>query len=121
VEHCGAEISTHLYAVNSVVSNLAVWKTLFQNGCSAFRTPAKIEICLKLQSSVMSVLFQAWPGDLESAASNALFLSISMQTPVASIETSGGRSTCLWRMPFLLQQQFCLFFLGSSRYDKSDN
>jgi hypothetical protein len=88
--------------------------TLFQNGCLAFRSPASSDLCLKLKSSVMSVSFQVWPSDLQTAASSTSLLPIGMQTPVASIDTSGGRST--W-----LQQWFCLFFPGSGQSDKSDN
>jgi hypothetical protein len=36
---------------------------LFQNGCLAFRSPAKIDLRLKVKCSVMSVSFQARPRD----------------------------------------------------------
>jgi hypothetical protein len=45
--------------------------------------------------------FQAWPGDLQNAASNTSLLPIGMQTPTTSIETRGGRSTWLLGMSFL--------------------
>jgi hypothetical protein len=67
--------------------------TLFQNGCLLFRSPTSSDLCLKLKGSLMFESFQAWPGDLQTAVSSTSVLPIGMQTPVASIETSGGRST----------------------------
>jgi hypothetical protein len=37
----------------------------------------------------------------EQVTSKTSMLPIGMQTPVASTETRGGRSTWLWEMPFL--------------------
>jgi hypothetical protein len=45
---------------------------------------------------MMSASFQALPSDLQTAASSISLLPVSMQTPVTSIETNGGRSTWLW-------------------------
>jgi hypothetical protein len=121
VGHCGAEIS------NSCTSNkLSSFSpegfetALFQNGFLACRSPAKIDLCLKLKSSVMSESFQAQPGDLQTAASMTSLLPIGMQTPVASTEIRGGRSTWLWGMPFLTATAVSPFLLGC-RFGKSQN
>jgi hypothetical protein len=101
VGHCGAEISNWFTSnkCNSL-SPEGFETALFQNGFLAFRSPAKIDLGLKLKSSVMSVSLQARPGDLKTAASNTSLLTIGMQTPVASTETRGGKYTWLWGMPF---------------------
>jgi hypothetical protein len=44
-----------------------------------------------------------------------------MKTPVASTETRGGRSTCVWEMPFLTAMAVPLFLSGGDRFDVSDN
>jgi hypothetical protein len=69
----------------------------------------------------MSLSFQAWPGDLQTAANSNSLLSIGMQNPVAFIETNVGRFTWLWGMPFLTATVFRLFFVASGQYDKNDN
>jgi hypothetical protein len=89
-----------MYSKFSSFDPEALETTLFQNGCLAFSSPAKIDLCLRLKSSVKSVSFQAWPGNLQTAESSTSLLPIGMQTPVACIETSGGRYTWLWGMPF---------------------
>jgi hypothetical protein len=47
-----------------------------------------VQICqtlyLELKSSLMSASFQAWPGDLQTAASSTALLAVGMQTPLAS-------------------------------------
>jgi hypothetical protein len=65
VGHCGAEISKSLKS-NKAISFSPEWfeTAQFQNGCSAFRSPAKIDLRLKLKSSVTSVSLQARLGDL---------------------------------------------------------
>jgi hypothetical protein len=76
--------------------------TLFQNGCLSLRSPASSELRLKLKGSVMSVSFQAWPGDLQTAANRTSLLPVGVQTPVPSIETSGvglhGCGKCLFEL-----------------------
>jgi hypothetical protein len=67
--------------------------TLFQNGGFAFRSSASSDIYLKLRSSVMSASFQAWPGELQTAVMSTSLFPIVIQTPLASTETWGGRST----------------------------
>jgi hypothetical protein len=37
---------------------------LFQNGCLVFRSSARMDLCIKLMSSMMSASVQAQPGDL---------------------------------------------------------
>jgi hypothetical protein len=70
---------------------------LYQNGCLVFISPASSNLCLKRMRSS----FHAWPGDLQTHASSTSLLPVGMQTPVASVETSGGKSTWLWGMSFL--------------------
>jgi hypothetical protein len=72
---------THLYAVKLVVSRLKVGN---------YTIP-------KWHSYLLPVV------TLQTAASRTSLLPIVMQTPVASVETSGGRSTWLWGMPFLTE------------------
>jgi hypothetical protein len=95
--------------------------TLFQNGGLGVISTPSSDLCLKLKSSVTSESFQAWPGDLQTAVSSTSLLPISIQSPVASIETSGGRSTWLWGMPFLTHTAFTPFSSGSGQSDKSNN
>jgi hypothetical protein len=59
----------------------------------------------------MSLTFHAWLGDLQTVASSTS-LPIGMQTPVDSNETSGGRSTWLWGMPFLTATTVLPFLSG---------
>jgi hypothetical protein len=97
VGHCDAEIlNSFMYSKFSSFTFEGLETMLLQNGCLAFRSPASSDLHLKLKSSVMSTSFQAWPGDLQTAASSPSLLPVGMQTPVASTETSGGRSTWLW-------------------------
>jgi hypothetical protein len=49
----------------------------------------------------MSASLQVCPVDLYTPASRISLLPIGMQTPVASTEMRGGRSTLLWGMLFL--------------------
>jgi hypothetical protein len=59
------EFQTNLHAVNSVSFAVEMLvNSLFQNGCLAFRYLVGSDLRLKLKSSVMSALFQAWPDDL---------------------------------------------------------
>jgi hypothetical protein len=58
VWHCGAEISKSLVPNNCN----SFWPegletALFQDECLAFRSPTKMNLCLKLKSSVMSTTF----------------------------------------------------------------
>jgi hypothetical protein len=65
VGHCGAEISNSF-----ICSKLSSFITegletiLFQNGCLAFGSPAKMNLLLKLKSSMMSASLQALARDL---------------------------------------------------------
>jgi hypothetical protein len=85
---------------------------LFQNRCLAFRSPASSDLCLKLKNSAINASFQAWLGDLYTAAISTLLLLISMQTPVASVESSGGRSAWLWEIPSLTATAVLPFLPG---------
>jgi hypothetical protein len=69
----------------------------------------------------MSASFQAWPGYLQTAANSSSRLPVGLQTPVASIETSGGSLHGCVECLFSLQRQLQLFFPESSQSDKSDN
>jgi hypothetical protein len=61
----GAEISNYFLWNNSKMSSPERFETeLFQTGCLAFRSPAKIVFVLKPKSLRMSVLFQGQPGDV---------------------------------------------------------
>jgi hypothetical protein len=55
-----------------------------------------------------------------TTASSTSLLPIGMQTPVASMETSGGRSTWLWGMPFLTATAvfyyYFLLFLSNCKW-----
>jgi hypothetical protein len=65
VGYCGAEISNSLKSNKAISFSPEKFETaLFQNGCLAFRSPAKIDLRLKLKSSVISISLQARPGDL---------------------------------------------------------
>jgi hypothetical protein len=102
VGHCGAEISDSFICRKfSSFTHEVLETTLFQNGCLAFGSPARRDLCLKLKSSVVFVSFQAWSGDLQTAASSTSLLPLDMQTPMVSIKTSGDRSAWLWGMPLL--------------------
>jgi hypothetical protein len=118
----GAEISKSFVCSKfSIFAPEGLEITLFRNGCLAFISLANSDLCLKLKSSVMSASFQTWPGDLETAANSTSLLPIGFQTPVVSIEKSGGRSTWLWGKPFLTATAVRLFFSGSGQSDESDN
>jgi hypothetical protein len=99
VGHCGTEISNSCKSnkLNSFSPEGFV-TALFQNGCLAFRSPASIDLRLRLKSSVISASLQQLPGDFYTAASKTSLFPIGMQTPVASTETRYVRST--WGMPF---------------------
>jgi hypothetical protein len=97
------EFQTHLCAINLVVSWLMGLKLCYSmlcHGCLAVRSPASSDLCLKLKSLMMSVHYRhglmTW-----RLLQVALLLPIGMWTPVVSIETSRGRFTWLWGMPFL--------------------
>jgi hypothetical protein len=110
VGHCGAGIS-NIYIYMYMSSSFApeeLETTFFQNGCLAFRSPASSD----LQSSVMFVSFQVWPGVLQSGASSTSLLPVGIQTPVASAEIGEAG---------LHGYGECLFFSGSIQSDKSDN
>jgi hypothetical protein len=65
VGHCGAEISNLLNSSKAIsFSPEGFESALFQNGCLAFKSLAKIDLRLKLKSSVISASLQARPGDL---------------------------------------------------------
>jgi hypothetical protein len=65
VVYCGAEISNSLKSNWAISSSPVGFATaLLQKGCLAVRSPAKIELSLKLKSSVISISLQARPGDL---------------------------------------------------------
>jgi hypothetical protein len=82
---------------------------LLQKGCLAFRSPAKIDLRLKLTSSLMSASCQARPGDLKTTASDISQLPTGMQTLFASTEAMDSRFTCLWGCLCQLQLQFRIF------------
>jgi hypothetical protein len=93
VEHCGAEISNWFTSNKCNSSSPERFETaLFRNGCLAFRSPPKLDLRLRLKSSMMSTSLQALPGDLYTATSSTSLLPIGMQTPAASTETGEGRS-----------------------------
>jgi hypothetical protein len=94
VGHCGAEISNSLLSDNSNSFSPEGFETaLFQDGYLAFRSPANTDLFLKLKRLLMSTSLQAPPWDLQTAASKSSLFKIGMQTPAASFETRGGRST----------------------------
>jgi hypothetical protein len=64
----------------------------------------------------MSASIQAWPDDLQTAASSTSLLPIGMETLVASVETSGGRFTWLRGLPFLTESAVPSFLPG---FDKN--
>jgi hypothetical protein len=69
---------------------------LFRNVCLAFRSPTDMDLCLKLQSSMMFASIPARPG----AAGNISLLSIVMKTPVALVKqweaSLDGCGECLY-------------------------
>jgi hypothetical protein len=84
---------------------------LFHTACLVFRSPTKMHLFLKLKSSAMSSSLQVCPGDLYAVESR-VSLPIGMQTPVVSTQIRGGRSTWLWRMPFLTATAVPSFLTG---------
>jgi hypothetical protein len=122
VGHHGAETSNSF--ICSKFSSFAPdWleTTLFQNGCLTFRSPASSDLCLQLKSSVMSASFQAWPGDLQTAASSTYYYeSVCNSLWLLLKQVEEGTHGC-WECLFSLQRQFRLFLLGSGQSDESDN
>lgn len=91
-----------VYRIKSIVSLPSSWKLRYYKmdvQHSDLQPAATWH--LKLKSSMMSSLFQAWPYDLPTAASNTSLLPIGMRTPVAYIETRGGGCSWLWEMSFV--------------------
>jgi hypothetical protein len=74
---------------------------LFQTGCFAFRSPTRIDLFLKRNSSVMSVSLHNLGGDLYTAASSISVFLIGIQTHVASTGRRRNKSTRVWGMSFL--------------------
>jgi hypothetical protein len=65
VGNYGAEIS-NLFICNKVgsIAPERLENMVFQIGRLAFKSLASSDLCLKFKSSMVSALFQAWPGDL---------------------------------------------------------
>jgi hypothetical protein len=67
VGYCGAEIAkSFICSKLSSFTPKGLETILFQNGCLAFRSPAKMDLLLKFKSSIMSSSVQALLGDLYS-------------------------------------------------------
>jgi hypothetical protein len=91
----GAEISNSFICNNfSSLTSERLETTLFRNGCLEFRSPSSSDFCLKLKSSMISASFQAWTGDLQTAASSSSLFPTGVQTPLVYMETSGDSLHC---------------------------
>jgi hypothetical protein len=64
---------------------------LFHRGCFAFRSPARMDLFLKPNNSMISVPLRSLCGDLYRTARNISVFQIGMQTPVAFTSRRGGK------------------------------